>query len=53
MRDELDLLRIDEGVMLPDNLLNFASLANADYARRSRTPIIDGDRRVGNASNGL
>lgn len=32
MREELDLLGIDEGVMIPDNLLNFASLANADYA---------------------
>jgi len=32
MREELDLLGIDEGVLLPDNLLNFASLAHAEYA---------------------
>lgn len=32
MREELDLLGIDEGVMLPDNLLNFASLSHAEYA---------------------
>jgi uncharacterized protein len=32
MRDELDLLGIDEGVLLPDNLLNFASLQHPEYA---------------------
>lgn len=32
MREELDLLGIDDGILLPDNLLNFASLANIDYA---------------------
>jgi predicted TIM-barrel fold metal-dependent hydrolase len=32
MREELDLLGIDEGVMLPDNLLNFASLQHPEYA---------------------
>lgn len=32
MREELDLLGIDEGILLPDNLLVLAPLANIDYA---------------------
>lgn len=32
MREELDLLGIDDGILLPDNLLQFASLAHIDYA---------------------
>jgi len=32
MREELDLLGIDDGVLLPENLLQFASLSHPDYA---------------------
>jgi uncharacterized protein len=32
MREELDLLGIDEGILLPDNLLVFGNLVNMDYA---------------------
>lgn len=32
MREELDLLGIDDAILLPDNLLQFASLSNPDYA---------------------
>jgi uncharacterized protein len=32
MREELDLLGIDDGILIPDNMLVFATLPNADYA---------------------
>lgn len=32
MRDGLDMLGIDAGILLPDNLLLFAAIPNIEYA---------------------